>query len=423
MGSFNSTCAVSRAPISPNDEVRLFYIISNNFTEPLYPGHNPQNEPMHRGLGCYAYDNFSTVGLPLKATYEDYGIFEISDPEHPYARYTLKCIQDSYSTLKLPEDSEEADEIRSRDREFYNIEADDLNFELVNDMIRGGMLFCEAGTYGKKFIGFYPVLEEVYQVLIQGTVETYDDTEPTTVYADYNLKQYTEMQNRKSKVAKDKYKKNVEKYRDLYSDRIGTIKKDGTVLSAEEAEENILDLASFSHETYNDRNEFSHKNSFSRGLYSTWFSQSEERDMTDEEYEEFSTMHTEALFYVICLSRYNYEFIPPQTSGQEYDTLDQGALLVKMGQALLRKSVETRDDGPMEFSEVHLIVSLNELSQSFEEYYDEDDKSAGLAAIREYDKIYGYKDVILTHEEAKEKGLEMLFHFLETQHLPVKFVS
>ena len=421
MGSFNSTCAVSRAPISPSDKVRLMYIISNNFTEALYPGHDPSQQTMHRGLGCYFYDNFSTVGFPLEATYEDYGIFEVTDPEHPYAQFTLDTIKENYSpNPKLPEDDEN---YSRRDDEYCDIPAEDLTFEIINDMIREGALYCEAGTYGKKFIGFYPVLEEVYQVLIQGTVETYDDTVKPSRYTDYKLSQFEEMQNRKYAAQDEKFKATVQRYRELYEIRIGSVKNDGTVFTAEEAEECIMDIASLSNDS-RERNEFAYKNSFNRGAYMTFFRDMTGSDMTEEELAAFNRMHTEALFYLICLSRYNYELIPPRTSGQEYDTLDQGALLVKMGQALLRKSHEEREhEVTLDSNTVHLILSLNDLSKKFEEHYDENKKSDGLAAIREYDRIYGYKDTILTFEEAQEQGLEALFSCLATKHLPVKFVS
>ena len=421
MGSFNSTCAVSRAPISPSDKVRLFYIISNNFTESLYPGHDPSNQTMHRGLGCYVYDNFSTVGFPLEATYEDYGIFEVTNPEHPYAQFTLDVIKENYSpNPKLSEDDEN---YSRRDDQYSALPADYLTFETINDMIREGVLYCEAGSYGKKFIGFYPVLEEVYQVLIQGTAEIYDNTVEPTVYTDYNLTQYSEMQQRKYNAQDKKYSESLAKYRKLYEDRIGCIKKDGTVLTAEEAEENIMDLASLSNDS-REHHEFSYKDSFNRNSYMQFIRDTTGSDMSAEELSEFNKMHSEALFYIICLSRYNYELIPPRTSGQEYDTIDQGALLVKMGQALLKKShVEREHNIPLSSSTVHLILSLNDLSKEFEEHYDEEKRTKGLDAIREYDRIYGYKDMILTYEEAKEQGLEDLFYFIETRHLPVKFVS
>lgn len=421
MGSFNSTCAVSRAPISPSDKVRLFYIISNNFTESLYPGHDPSNQTMHRGLGCYVYDNFSTVGFPLEATYEDYGIFEVTNPEHPYAQFTLDTIKENYSpNPKIPED----DENYSRREDAYTgLPADYLTFETINDMIREGVLYCEAGTYGKKFIGFYPVLEEVYQVLIQGTVETYDDTVKPSRYTDYKLYQFEEMQIRKYNAQDAKFKASIERYRSMYEERIGSVKKDGSVFTAEEAEECIMDMASLSNDS-RERHEFAYKDSFNRSAYMTFFRDSTGSDMTDDELAAFNKMHTESLFYLICLSRYNFELIPPRTSGQEYDTLDQGALLVKMGQALLRKSHEEREyEVTLDSSTVHLILSLNDLSHEFEEHYDEHKKAEGLAAIREYDRIYGYKDAILTYEEAREQGLEALFSCLATKHLPVKFVS
>ncbi|AFC21564.1 hypothetical protein GAP32_116 [Cronobacter phage vB_CsaM_GAP32] len=66
MGSFNTTCSVSRLPIGMGDEVKIFFLIKN-----------PYNDT-HK---CYINDNWNLFGLPLDAIYDDYGKYELVENE------------------------------------------------------------------------------------------------------------------------------------------------------------------------------------------------------------------------------------------------------------------------------------------------------------------------------------------------------
>jgi len=49
MGSFNTTCAVSHASIRDGDKVRLFFLLSNNFSYDF----NPRRDSISKGFQCY----------------------------------------------------------------------------------------------------------------------------------------------------------------------------------------------------------------------------------------------------------------------------------------------------------------------------------------------------------------------------------
>lgn len=66
MGSFNTTCSVSRLPIGVGDEVKIFFLIKNPYSDNIH---------------CYANDSWNLFGIPLDAIYDDYGTYELVENE------------------------------------------------------------------------------------------------------------------------------------------------------------------------------------------------------------------------------------------------------------------------------------------------------------------------------------------------------
>ncbi|EBS4516711.1 hypothetical protein DQT32_04785 [Salmonella enterica subsp. enterica serovar Braenderup] len=66
MGSFNTTCSVSRLPIGIGDEVKIFFLIKNPYSD---------------NINCYINDNWNLFGIPLDATYDDYGSYALVENE------------------------------------------------------------------------------------------------------------------------------------------------------------------------------------------------------------------------------------------------------------------------------------------------------------------------------------------------------
>ncbi|SOK58377.1 hypothetical protein [Yersinia phage fHe-Yen9-04] len=66
MGSFNTTCSISRLPIGIGDEVKLFFIVKN---------------PYNDSINCYTNNSWNIFGLPLDAVYDDYGRYKLIETE------------------------------------------------------------------------------------------------------------------------------------------------------------------------------------------------------------------------------------------------------------------------------------------------------------------------------------------------------
>lgn len=73
MGSFNVTCAISNAPIIQYQEAYMFWVASNPFVNSKNrdTGYNT----LFQGIGCYPWDNFQVLGLPMLGEYQDYNNF------------------------------------------------------------------------------------------------------------------------------------------------------------------------------------------------------------------------------------------------------------------------------------------------------------------------------------------------------------
>lgn len=68
MGSFNTTCAISRLPIGMGDEVKLFIIVDTG---------TGKNRAGH----VYHNDYWNLYGLPIDVVYDDYGRYELIETE------------------------------------------------------------------------------------------------------------------------------------------------------------------------------------------------------------------------------------------------------------------------------------------------------------------------------------------------------
>lgn len=423
MGSFNATCAVSRAPISPGSAVRLFYICSNNRTGKLYQrdpdeSYDTSNDLMHRGLGCYIYDNFKIVGVPIKATYDDYGLYSASEDDL-YVKYNLDCIRNMYAKLELPAD---ATYVRSKER--YEIEAELLSFEDITDMIREGILYIEAGPEGKQFVGNFAILEEVYQVLLKSEVNIYDDTLVDNKFINYNLENYIAFKNRILDNNEAELQSKLKTYRELYDKLIGTVQKDGTVLTAENAEEQAYSMATIMRDYDSPyRHEYSKNGTFDPTKVQKFFERDTGTFMDAKALTEVMNQYYENSFALMVLMRYNIELIPAITSGQEYDTLDHGSLLVKIGEALVNKSITENEDSASAFEPSVLVYSIDDLESYFNNHWNTLEKQNGLLACEKYRTMFGDESTTLTFNAAEQLGLAFLFHFVDTNHLPVKFVK
>jgi hypothetical protein len=158
MGSFNLSCAITKAPIKEKQKVRLFFITDTGG----YKGD---------GLnGCLVYpeSGYEVIGFPIKAKYSDYGTYEIDD-ESDVAEMTLKIIKTNYAE-NIVEEGKTIDDYNLT-HDHMNIAVDNLDWYTVQDMIHSGRLFLNNRTK-KSHVAIMAVHEKVYQKMIEGDIKS-----------------------------------------------------------------------------------------------------------------------------------------------------------------------------------------------------------------------------------------------------------
>lgn len=162
MGSFNTTCAVSHASIRDGDKVRLFFLLSNQFSYNF----DPQRDSINKGGQCYPWDDFTIIGgVSIPATYVDYGSYDF-DEKSIEALYIHDFITTNY-VENVSEKGREYNEFHDH----MDVKAEDLSWSKIQHMINSGRLFLNGSGYNKDksnlpFVAVFAVHENVYQVMI-----------------------------------------------------------------------------------------------------------------------------------------------------------------------------------------------------------------------------------------------------------------
>lgn len=179
MGSFNTSCAVTNTPIIEGQDVRLFFLIAAGNYKGLFAG-----------CSCYSYDNYQILGLPVKATYDDYGRYAIDDE---LEEYTLNEIRKRYVMNKVAEGKTIKD--YSYHHDHMEIEAEDLDSMKIQDMIHSGRL--NVSTYNREpvHVQFMAVHEEVFQYMVSGDMQTGWGDERKTINVESKTNEFRELYN------------------------------------------------------------------------------------------------------------------------------------------------------------------------------------------------------------------------------------
>lgn len=149
MGSFNTTCAVSRATILEGNDVRLFYVVS-------------EGKSIGKGCECYPWDNFKLIGgVGIPAKYADYNNYEF-DENSLFARYIHDQIKSEYSENVSVEGKE-----YNPYHDHMDVNIKDLTWQKIQDMIHSGRLFLNGYQGEKCFVASFSIHESVYQVMIE----------------------------------------------------------------------------------------------------------------------------------------------------------------------------------------------------------------------------------------------------------------
>lgn len=428
MGSFNASCAVSHCSINPGDPVKLIPIVSNT------PIHGEYKADMHKGFACYCHDQFSFIGYPMDATYEDYGNFEMK--EDMFSEYNLSIIRENYTRNRPPQSEDGEDEEYSSiadSRNGYSVTAENLTWEEIGEMIHFGNMYLDSNKdhTKRRYMGYFPVHKCVYDLFMKRGPEMYfDETYDNVTFARFLEKH---LEDNKPKGNNPVFEEAMVQYMELFGPLIGTELKDGSIMTPEMAHEKAVGMAELKVEMANlrdsHRKEYSYNNSTDIGKFLKYRREHKLPELTDEEHLALVTLDAECTFVVRGLNDLQIPILPPMTAGQQYDKTDHATFLIAAGKALLDmqkvRDEEYNDEGEdtnaCEYVvESFINISLSKLRESSASDWKPERGKLKVDAIDRFSVQYP-DGVTLTADEIIEQGYGIMLASLESTILPLVF--
>lgn len=384
MGSWNTTCAVSSTPIINGSKVRLFFLASNK------KSYNPdlKRDSIFNSYLSYPYSAFRVIGgLGVKASYDDYGRFDIEESSIE-AQVILNSLKNCYTMNERKEDIKD-----NFDNEFINIPAEELTFKKIQKMIHANQFFMKSFMSDKifDFAAVMAIHEDVYNVILNEVTEVYTGNDGCA----YDYLTFEDVLN-----------KEVKKYQTWESDCIKEAEKYKSVFSNESDEviktQKAMNMAKMM-VRYSPDYELHYSNQHFNPLEAML-------DLLpnhpEESKESCIKKYGEVKHFRDKMEAHNMMFRPMMTSGQTYDYANDVLFLQKIANA-----VATLDSGFEE--EEHVLTKkcskmwqeakLSEFANYIKEIWGDEDKHEYYEQLNEFKEKYkDTKKMIITSEELVE---------------------
>lgn len=391
MGSFNTTCAISKSPIREGDKVRLFFLVSKAFFNPYF---DPKRDSVYADAGCYSHDNFKVIGgISLPATYEDYNTYSFEDTV--LSDYILDWIKNNYAE-NVPVKGVEYNVYHDH----MSVKVEDLDWEKVQDMIHSGRLFTKGFGGNYPFVTKMEVHESVYQVMLQdqSTIFVCDDSDDGYHYAPYNfdIALAAALEKHKNTNNTDELNKLYEKNLVVFSDMF-----DGEDMSEEQKSEEVRKIAmTFSKmelELPSTENDFSH--TFVQNQTNIVKEISRYAHENNIEYDEEFVVREDAegVFFNTVMERYHLMYAPHMTSGQDVELSADALFHQRIAGALNSIPNQWEDDyvNTEKFTKTWQEVNLSDIIAFINDCYDADSEEYTeiIAKIDDYRKQKEHIDI------------------------------
>lgn len=166
MGSFNTTCAITKTPILEGQEVRVFFLVIDQFGEDYSLRATGLRTSILAGPQCYPWDVCQVIGYPLKGVYADYNQYEFDD-DSGLVEATLAVINRHYEPNRPSSDK------RGYERDHMDIEKIE-SMRQLQDMEHDGAVRLGRS---KGMLAKMAIHEEVYQhIIAEGLIhESWED--------------------------------------------------------------------------------------------------------------------------------------------------------------------------------------------------------------------------------------------------------
>lgn len=383
MGSFNTTCAISHAPIREGDKVRLFFLASESYR---HRTEEPEQFSISKGCQCYPHDDFKVIGgVALEATYADYNTYEFDEDSIP-AQFILSAIRGKYSE-NVPVDGIDYNKYHDH----MSVPVDELDWQKVLDMNHSGRLFLKGNTERKSFVTTMAVHESVFDVLMYKEVSSYDFDKKE--YVTKTLDGYV------SELINSFSKDNIDKVPTECIERATRLFKKHFESAAGDAEEisklqiKMMEFAAELADLTSDRDDQNMRggsrdfvwnggNPFNKMLQfgtKIVLDDSDENNpeyyqLTDADVAYIAKLSAETEYFNVGMVVNNFMYRPIMTSGQEHDFSAHASMLRKLADAI--------DLIPSPWEEERLTVNLHherwqeinisDIEKQFKEWYDDE---------------------------------------------------
>lgn len=285
MGSFNTTCSVSRLPIGIGDEVKIFFLIKNPYSDNIH---------------CYANNAWNLFGIPLDAIYDDYGTYKLVENEK-----NLK-IWEAYAR----EFSKRILEVEQGPNRYHDcpVSRDNITFDTIQNAIWEG-----RAKLVHKFLGDEPMdlpirIMAVHKVVYDSISEEFEswrgkiilEDKVNQLKGDFRFPYY---------LNSDEFLKTYNEEDDKWYDADDELTEEGKKLLRLKNElEWIIDGITITPKIYE---EIGIHLSTNMGIYNLM-------EYTCSEYAEFATELIQKYLFECNMTMLNVDYAPAMTSGQEY---------------------------------------------------------------------------------------------------------
>lgn len=404
MGSFNTTCVVSKSPIVPNQKVRVFFLVMDSSSIHYDKREKDQFSNILMGSSCYPWDNFQVVGYPLLATYDDYNRYVFDDKE--MEALTLKTINKIYKPNRIAEGKTTKD---------YNSCHDYLDVETLDDMKQlqdiehSGALRVKT-PHGESIIAKMAIHEEIYQELIlKGKFNSLNDDQ--TEYIRFTYESYVSsltdkyLNPKKTEPVLNAFEKEfIESIRKDFDEKIGKEDKNGKIITKDHADKVIARHI----ESFSEREVFSSVER-DKWLSSTYpLKDIKKNDFKEKIIQAWTGLKLTADWF----QSNNMEFLPVVTSGQCFDYDDTSNTLVKISNIVKGLAPDHWHEEELklesEWSE-KIVLPLSEIELKFSDWFLKTDDE-----FKEYLRVAD--ELKATHVEFFVIGDKSTFDIFSTKH-------
>lgn len=314
MGSFNTTCAISRSEIKPYQKAYVFFLIYDAFSSHYNLREKNFFSNSFSGSSCHPESHFKIIGYPLLGTYYDYNQYLFKDKE--LEQLTLNSIKEIY----IPNKKTEGLNNYNTSHDFLNI-PDIHDMKQLQEMEHFGSLRVKS-YHGVSFVSKMAIHQDIYEKLILNHKEkspyllknNFEEISLSNLYSYFSIKEPINIKSEFESL--NIFEKNMilmrEKY--LYSN-IGKQCPKGNIITEDyilkEKEKEITQIV---HRPFNDDK----LTELFRFLYST-SNYNRDVEINLSMREKITQKISEMYIFNLWLTANNVEILPSMISNPDYD--------------------------------------------------------------------------------------------------------